>query len=115
MAGALNGCIRCCTMCSRHRAGKSCTCKRNRLRKQFTAASTCKAGEKCCNTCRAEDERRRQLDAEQRAREAEEQQILEEARAAKEAERRNLDKLARRFAVKLEGSSSINKPPKVCL
>ena len=71
---------------------------------------------KCvADPCRAEAERQRQLEAEQKAKEAEEQRLLAEAVAAKEAERRALDKLARRFAVKLDGSASIDKPPQVCL
>jgi hypothetical protein len=62
---------------------------------------------------RADEERQRQLELERRAREAEEERQLQEARAAREAKRRALDKLARRFAVKLEGSASIDKPPQV--
>ena len=65
--------------------------------------------------CRADEERQRQLELERRAREAEEERQLQEARAAREAKRRALDKLARRFAVKLEGSASIDKPPAVRL
>jgi hypothetical protein len=66
-------------------------------------------------SCRADEQRQRQLELERRAREAEEERQLQEARAAREARRRALDKLAQRFAVKLEGSASIDKPPAVRL
>lgn len=64
---------------------------------------------------RAEEEQQRRLQLERKAQEAEEERLLQEARAAREAKRRALDKLARRFAVKLEGSADIDKPPQVQL
>lgn len=64
-------------------------------------------------SCRAEEERQRQLAAERAAREAEEARKAAEAKEVRQAERRALAELACRFAVRLEGAASIAKPPEV--
>lgn len=62
---------------------------------------------------REEEERQRQRDAERAAWEAGQERKAAEARAAKEAERKALAALATRFAVRLEGATSVAKPPPV--
>lgn len=47
------------------------------------------------------------------AREAEEQAAQEEARRARQEERRQLRQLQQRFAVRIEGTVRVCKPPKV--
>lgn len=62
---------------------------------------------------REEAEQQRLWQAEQEAQAERDRQAAAAALAAKEAERRQLASLARRFALRLEGSVSIAKPPQV--